>query len=133
MKAILGGVTAALLLIGSSAFAADNAADYSGSDLYRMYCKSCHGLSAKGDGALAPQMRVRPTDLTTLAKRDGGEWKADKVGRIIDGRNPLKGHGGPDMPIWGDAFKSSTEGFDDGAVKAKIKALVEHLESLQEK
>jgi len=26
-------------------------------------------------------------------------------GDIIDGRHPVPGHGGPDMPVWGDAFK----------------------------
>jgi hypothetical protein len=35
------------------------------------------------------------------------------------------------MPIWGDAFKRSTEGYSEKAVKARIDALVEHLRALQ--
>jgi hypothetical protein len=51
------------------------------------------------------------------------------VARIIDGRKPMAGHGGGDMPVWGDAFERATEGSE--AVPAKIAALVEYLESLQ--
>lgn len=105
---------------------------YSGSALYKTYCATCHGLSAKGDGPLADRLRFRPPDLTLLAHRNDKKWDGDKVARIIDGRDPLKGHGGPDMPVWGDAFKSSRERFDEASVKARIRALVGYLESLQE-
>ena len=51
--------------------------------------------------------------------------------RIIDGRDPVDGFGGPDMPVWGDAFKNSESGFDDEEVARKIQAIVAHLEKLQ--
>jgi len=105
---------------------------YSGSAVFRTYCTSCHGISAKGDGPLAERLRFRPPDLTLIANRNDRKWDPDKVARFIDGREPVKGHGGPDMPVWGDAFKSSREGYDDESVKAKIQALVEYIESLQE-
>ena len=44
-----------------------------------------------------------------------------------------KGHGGPDMPVWGDAFKASRVGSSEEAIQARIKALVEHLERIQER
>lgn len=53
--------------------------------------------------------------------------------RIIDGRNPVKGHGGLDMPIWGDAFKDRKDGYSEASVKERIKRLTQHLESLQKK
>ena len=106
---------------------------YVGSELYKTYCSSCHGPNAKGDGPLADNLRLRPPDLTLIAKRMGGTFVPDKVQRIIDGRNPVKGHGGADMPVWGDAFKSSRDGYSDPAVKARIEALTEHLASVQEK
>jgi mono/diheme cytochrome c family protein len=105
---------------------------YSGSAVFKTYCASCHGLSGEGDGPLADRLRVRPPELTLLAKRNDGKWDPAKVARMIDGRNPLKGHGGSDMPVWGDAFKSSREGYDEAAVKAKIDALVEYIEGLQQ-
>jgi mono/diheme cytochrome c family protein len=106
---------------------------YVGSDVFKTYCASCHGPSAKGDGPLAATLRVRPPDLTLIAKRMGGTFHADKVRKIIDGRDPVKGHGGADMPIWGDAFKSSRNGYSEEAVKARIGALVEFLGEIQEK
>jgi mono/diheme cytochrome c family protein len=104
-----------------------------GGALFKTYCAVCHGKTAKGDGPLADDLRVRPPDLTLLAKRNKGTFDADQVHRIIDGREPIKGHGGPDMPVWGDAFKRSREGFSEKAVKARIDAIVDHLESVQAK
>lgn len=104
-----------------------------GASLFRTYCVSCHGKEAKGDGPLAEHLRFHPPDLTLLAKHNKGKFDGEKVHRIVDGREPVKGHGGPDMPVWGDAFKRSGEGFGEAAVKARIDAIVKHLESLQAK
>ena len=106
---------------------------FSGGDLYRTYCASCHGKSAKGDGPLAEYMKRRPPDLTLLANRNGGTYDRELVGRMIDGRNPVPGHGGHDMPVWGDAFKLTRDGSTEESVKARVDALVEYVESLQEK
>jgi mono/diheme cytochrome c family protein len=105
----------------------------SGSYTFRTYCASCHGENGKGDGPLAENLRFHPPDLTRIAKRTGGEFPAKKVTQIVDGREPLEGHGGPDMPVWGDAFKNAETGFDDERVKLKIRAVVDHLAKLQEK
>jgi hypothetical protein len=53
------------------------------------------------------------------------------VFRTIDGRQPVRGHGGPDMPVWGDAFAKSREAGDAERVKAVIQSLVDHLDSIQ--
>jgi len=105
---------------------------FSGSETYRTYCAVCHGTKGKGDGKLADILRVRPPDLTLLAKRNGGRYPDDKVHRMIDGRNPVKGHGGADMPVWGDAFRNASDSYSDAKVKEKIDALVEYLKSIQE-
>ena len=102
-----------------------------GAELYRSYCASCHGAEGKGDGALAPNLRVAPSDLTRLAKRNHGKFDAEKVRRAIDGRGPKEIHGGSDMPVWGDAFKRAGEGFSEAKVKERIDALVEHISTLQ--
>lgn len=104
-----------------------------GGSIFRTYCASCHGQEAKGDGPLADNLRVRPPDLTLIAKSGKGEFDADEVHRIIDGRKPVKGHGGPDMPVWGDAFRQSRDGYSEEAVKARIDAIVQHLKSIQAK
>jgi mono/diheme cytochrome c family protein len=102
----------------------------SGSYLFKNYCATCHGKDGKGDGPLASQLRFAPADLTLFAKRNGG-YSTDLVFRIIDGRKALKGHGGPDMPVWGDVFKKTADGYSEEKVKEKIDALVEFVKTLQ--
>jgi mono/diheme cytochrome c family protein len=104
---------------------------YSGPDLFATYCATCHGASGKGDGVFAGSLRTKPADLTRIAINNGGVFSRADVARIIDGRDPLKGHGGKDMPLWGDAFANSADGPD--AVKQKIETLVSFIESLQQK
>ena len=104
-----------------------------GSDVFKSYCGSCHGQSARGDGPLADALRFRPADLTRIAKRNNGKFEGEKVFRIIDGRQAVKGHGGTDMPVWGDAFKQSSDGYSEAAIKARIQSLVAYLESIQVK
>ena len=103
----------------------------SGAYTFRTYCATCHGLDGKGGGPLADSLRFHPPDLTLIAKRHGGEFPTDKVIRIVDGRNPVKGHGGPDMPVWGDAFRSAETGYDEAAVRARIRSVVDHLKTIQ--
>lgn len=103
-----------------------------GSQLFRSYCASCHGAGGKGDGPLAANLRVAPSDLTRLAKRNHGKFDADKIRRAVDGRGPREIHGGSDMPVWGDAFKRAGEGYSEAKVKERIDALVEHISTLQE-
>lgn len=105
----------------------------SGGELFHTYCASCHGKSAKGDGPLADDLRYRPADLTRIAQRNGGKFDADKVHRTVDGRLRVKGHGGTDMPVWGDAFKNSVAGYSEKAVKERIQAIVDYLKSIQAK
>ncbi len=106
----------------------------SASDLCRNYCAACHGASAKGDGPLAANMKKRPPDLTLLATQNGGTYPSELVFKIIDGRRPVPGHGGPDMPAWGNAFKeSSAVGGSEEVVRDRIQALVDYLGTLQQK
>jgi len=106
---------------------------YSGSDLFRTYCAACHGKTARGDGPLAANMKKPPPDLTQFAARNGGVFPAALVAKIIDGRQPITGHGGPDMPVWGDAFKASRRDSSEESVQARIQAIVEFLEHIQER
>lgn len=106
---------------------------FTGSDVFKDYCAVCHGTTPKGDGPLADRMKRRPPDLTVLATQNGGVFPAEQVRKIIDGRESVPGHGGPDMPVWGRAFKGSRLGSSEESVKSVIDALVQHIESLQQK
>lgn len=104
-----------------------------GGEVFRTYCATCHGPSGRGDGPLAGAMRRKPADLTEIAKRNGGEYPSEIVYRTIDGKTPVRGHGGPDMPVWGDAFARSHDGGDEATVKQRIDSLVEYIRTLQVK
>lgn len=103
-----------------------------GSALFSTYCVVCHGNDAKGTGPLADSLKRKPADLTMLTKTNGGTFPRDMVARMIDGREPVKGHGGGDMPVWGDAFARSADAGPQ-AVGERIDALVTYLASVQAK
>lgn len=104
-----------------------------GSQLYRTHCASCHGTTGRGDGPLAEYLTVRPANLTGIAARNRGVFPTDVVSRIVDGRRVLKTHGDSAMPIWGDVFSLSGNPDADKAAAEKIRAVVSHVESLQQR
>ena len=106
---------------------------FDGSGLYRSYCASCHGEKGKGDGPIAAHLKVRPADLTQIAKRHKGTYPADRVTQLIDGRQVVKPHGDSQMPVWGDALSRTTTDTDESSIKAKIEALVNYLATIQER
>ena len=106
---------------------------YSGSADYQVFCSSCHGTAAKGDGVIAKSLPKRPADLTQLTLHNKDVFPEEKVARTIDGREPLSAHGNSDMPAWGDVFAKSQESLGADKAKARIAELVDYLKSLQEK
>lgn len=103
-----------------------------GESLYRIYCRSCHGDRAEGDGPAAATLRVRPTDLTRLSARNGGEFPFDQVFRTIDGRERVRGHGETAMPFWGLSFQQLDQDTDqENEVQARILKLTHYLRSIQ--
>ena len=104
-----------------------------GSDLYKFYCASCHGVDARGDGPVAHTLRNIPPDLTKLALRNGGVFPRVRIEAIIEGHSdpPLAVHGTREMPVWGPIFR----GLDasDAANRTRIGNLVDYLQSLQVK
>lgn len=112
----------------------DDAVDgISGAYGFRTHCAGCHGATGKADGPLADGLRFRPPDLSLISRRHGGSFPTEKVVRIVDGRDPVKGHGGPDMPVWGDAFKNADTNYDDKRVREKVRSIVEYLKTLQQR
>lgn len=80
-----------------------------GRDLYLRYRASCHGVAGKGDGPAAEAMDPRPTDLTRLRERYGGQHPLREIMSAIDGRRPVRAHGDSDMPVWGIVFEQEKE------------------------
>lgn len=100
-----------------------------GSDLFRAYCTSCHGLDARGAGPAAPALKAQVPDLTFLARNNRGQFPAARVREMIMGDKVLAAHGSREMPIWGPIFHQVEADMDWGTVR--LSSLVEYLKSIQ--
>jgi mono/diheme cytochrome c family protein len=101
-----------------------------GAIVFARYCVACHGKTAHGDGPVAGDLKATVPDLTTLAARSSGRYPSDRVQRVIESGERLRGHGTSDMPAWGDAFKR-TEGIEARSPKEAIRNLTQYIWSLQ--
>jgi mono/diheme cytochrome c family protein len=102
-----------------------------GAKIFRSYCASCHGVSGNGDGPVAPALKAKVPQLTTLAQRNHGEFPADSVRRIIAGDEVAAAHGSREMPIWGPIFHQIDNDQDLGYVR--LQNVTEYLKSIQQK
>jgi mono/diheme cytochrome c family protein len=124
---LLAGYTATLAEVGRQP---DLEQAAKGKVTYSRYCVSCHGASARGDGPMAADLRIPPADLTTLSARSGGAFPFDAVAQAIDGRKSTRGHGTPDMPVWGEVF-TRTQGTDAPSPASAVGRITHYLWTLQ--
>ncbi len=104
----------------------------SGRQMYDSYCAVCHAKDAKGNGPAASAMKTPPTDLTQLAKNNGGKYPAAHVAAVLKGQAMTPSHGSQDMPIWGPLFSSISQGHA-AQVQQRITNLVTYIEGVQAK
>jgi mono/diheme cytochrome c family protein len=64
-------------------------------------CAECHGADGKGAGPRSGELKVKPADLTILARRNHGVFAPGAVYQLIDGRHGRSGRISAEMPIWG--------------------------------
>lgn len=138
MNAKRGCCAIALCALAAGALAAGPAAKPDiGKREYQNSCALCHGADLKS-GIFIDLLKVTPTDLTQLSKKNGGVFPFERVYRVIDGREQMKGHGTREMPIWGQRF--SAEGatvYDDYPfdaevlVRSRILAVIDYLNRMQ--
>jgi len=104
---------------------------------YQRYCSVCHGPQGKGKGPLAEYLRITPTNLTQISKKNEGTFPFWRMYRIIDGREEIRGHGTRLMPIWGDEIRTDEKDalpkFQEDLVAGRIWQMLSYLQSLQEK
>jgi len=105
----------------------------SGENIYKQFCAACHGADAKGHGPTASMLKIPPPDLTTLARRHGGQFPDTYVSSILLFGPGVAAHGSTDMPTWGTLFLFLNDKQNDTAVKQRVKNLCDYLASLQEK
>lgn len=153
MVAVVRTSIALLLVAGawSDAWAQDVAP---GRTEFLAHCASCHGADGKGHPAESAQASS-PTDLTAIARRTGGVFSRQAVYEMIDGRRAIRSHHSA-MPIWGCRYaddpvprrkKKRFRGYQqkplelllnlscdsEEAIQARIRAVVEYLETIQQR
>jgi mono/diheme cytochrome c family protein len=103
-----------------------------GSALYFAYCASCHGRDGKGGGPVSPALKVQPPDLTTLARRNKGQFPREQVEKTILGEDETTiAHGTREMPVWGPIFGQIE--WDQDLRNVRVRNLSTYLESIQER
>lgn len=106
-----------------------------GEVLYAELCASCHGIDATGNGPAAPALKTPPTDLTVLAKMNGGSYPAEAVQKSITGEGEIVAHGTPGMPIWGAAIEGVRPDYKPARrewfANQRIGSLTAYLETIQ--
>ena len=120
-----------------------------GKSEYRSSCAPCHGIDGKGDGPVSKELKMHPSDLTILAKKNNGVFPLDAVHTTIDGRDSIGSHGTREMPIWGYQFIPMTdlphnidlsywkmfgpEQSSEVVVRTRILGVIDYLNRIQQK
>ena len=97
----------------------------SGAELFRTFCASCHGTQARCDGPVADVLKTPPSDLTTIAARNGGVFPRERVREQIDGQQLVATHGTREMPIWGWELYAVRD--EDAARRKRVAELIDRL------
>ena len=102
--------------------------------VYLQYCGACHGPAGKGDGIAGSFMTKKPPDLTLFAKQNKGEFPYLRIMRVIDGRETVRAHGDPDMPVWGEVFSADSAASVGRRIETqgKLMLLTDYVRSIQE-
>jgi mono/diheme cytochrome c family protein len=124
-----------LLILASVSARAQDFSSYTGAELYKRFCSSCHGEHARGDGTVAKSFKIEVPDLTRIAHRHGGFFPTEQIRKIIDDRQTLPPHGSREMPVWGFEFQLEHQnaGYPDPQRRADdlIARLTEYLRTIQ--
>jgi mono/diheme cytochrome c family protein len=101
-------------------------------ETFARHCASCHGARGDGTGPVASVIDGEIPNLTTLARRYGGEFPTDYVASYIDGRSLPPAHGSRTMPVWGATFDATARLVVDAeSAGPRVADIVEYLRSIQ--
>ena len=105
-----------------------------GAEDFADFCAGCHGLSGNGNGEMAATLSRRPTDLTLLARRNGGTFPTTQVMAKIWGYTG--GKGSDVMPNFGPLLDSDMVPYDGGdgimsPTPMRLVQIAEHLQAIQ--
>lgn len=126
------------LSLTTMAYAQTTKMDF-GKEEYEARCANCHGQDGKGHGWLSYFLKVPPTDLTVLAKNNGGILPVDRLYVSISG-DGIPVHGTSDMPAWGKRYRQEAPDVYLGVpynseiyTRGRILLLIEYINRLQKR
>lgn len=130
---ICAGIAAFLFccLSASLGFAQEDEIAAGGRFQYQSHCAVCHGVDGDGNGRMASELLIKPSDLTQLAKKNGGSFPFWYAYGVIDGRDDVAAHGSRAMPVWGMWFQ--VEEGSELLATGRILELIYYLKSIQQK
>ena len=102
-----------------------------GKDDFEWHCSACHGANGKGDGPLAKILVKPPTDLTSIAKTNGGVFPFWRVYHIIAGKNAVPGHETFQMPDFWRRFSGDEKAFGFLPPHVRVLLLTHYVETMQ--
>lgn len=139
-NAALASLTFATVLMISTTTSAQQPKTDAGKLEFETNCAICHGVNAKGGGLYTAHLKVTPSDLTVLAKNNGGVFPIARIYEVIDGRTQVAAHGSHDMPIWGSRYAiGAVEYYRDLPydqeiyIRNRILTLIDYLYRIQQK
>jgi len=139
LKCLLFTAMAAILAVsmsfadqsnGKVTIPVDKTTPTDGKQMFSSYCAPCHGVDGKGHGPAAAALKVPPTDLTELAKKNNGKFPDAHVVSILRFGVEVSAHGSSQMPMWGPILgtMSKTNAQDKDL---RMSNLSRYLESIQ--
>jgi len=129
------------ITVGLNAVASAQDIDIGKSE-FQSSCASCHGVDGKGKGPVSDQLKVAPTDLTIIAKKNNGVFPISALYETIDGRKAVAAHGTREMPVWGAFIPKFLYPYErllnfthdpEYYMRTRILAIVDYLNRIQEK
>jgi len=101
-----------------------------GRQMYVSYCASCHGVDGKGDGPIAPSLKMPPADLTLLSMNNHGVFPDKHIFAVLENGTDVSSHGTADMPAWGPILGRLDKANPD-LKQLRINNLIQYLKSIQ--
>ena len=101
-----------------------------GKQMFTSYCAPCHGADGRGNGPVAPALKMQPTDLTGLAKANHGKYPDSHIASVLRFGADVRSHGSAEMPVWGSVFTKMSR-VNSQETDLRTANLSRYLESLQ--
>ena len=103
-----------------------------GKEDFEWQCAPCHGADGTGNGPMAKQLIKPPSNLTLIAKNNGGTFPFWRIYRIISGKQEVPGHETFQMPEFWKRFAGAEYAFGFLPPHVRVLMLTHYLETIQQ-